>query len=208
MSKKWKIGLDFDNVLADTTKTYLQIYNKLTNHHYVVNDITDYEMSVLPKEDKELLSKIWFLDELWENIQPIKESQKYVSKILAGCNCELYVVTASHYEMAKAKGQFLEKYFPFIPTENLIIAHEKRMINIDILIDDNIINIKPPVPYYWLLFNQPWNQDKKYDSHRVFNWEQVYNFVMSYINNEKYVTSCIAVEKTIDCYACLKCKNI
>ena len=181
MSKKWKIGLDFDNVLANTTETYLKIYNNLTNHNYTVDDIYDYDMSILPAKDKELLNKIWFYDELWDNIEPVVGSQKYTQLIALNCNCELYVVTASHYEMAKAKGKFLEKYFPFISTKNLIIAHEKRMVNVDILVDDNIINIEPPVEYRCFLFDQPWNQDARYDRERVKNWRQACGSVINYI---------------------------
>lgn len=55
-----KIGIDFDNVLANSTSVYLELFNKLVSTNYKLNDIRDYNIcKILPNKYDNLVRKLW-----------------------------------------------------------------------------------------------------------------------------------------------------
>ena len=75
-----KIGIDFDNVLANSTSVYLELFNKLVSTNYKLNDIRDYNIcKILPNKYDNLVRKLWQDKSIWDNIQPLSDSQTYTS---------------------------------------------------------------------------------------------------------------------------------
>ena len=81
--------------------------------------------------------------------------------------------------MQKIKIEWLLKHYPFLNEKNVIISHNKQIINVDLLVDDfegNLINGH----YSKILLDYPWNRninDKEHGILRVHNWKEVYKAV-------------------------------
>lgn len=175
-----KIGIDFDNILSNTTCTYLDLFNKLVSTNYTINDIRDWDMrKVLPEKYKYLIETLWRYRELWENIKPLSESQVYVN--LLAKEHEVYIVTATDLQVADYKFSWLWKNYPFLDKDKVIITKYKQLIDLDVLIDDyqgNLIGGK----YKGILFTYPWNEDFNAEQNniiRVRNWTEAYKAIQS-----------------------------
>lgn len=172
-----KIGIDFDNILSNTTETYINLYNKITNSNYEMKDITDYNMSIfLPINHKKIINDLWLNNELWDNIKPIEDSQKYIEMLSK--EHELYIITATNIENANIKYKWIRKNYPYINPKNFIVCNDKQMVNVNIMIDDCIDNLSNST-YKGVLLDYPWNQCKCLDNNivRVYNWEQIYEVI-------------------------------
>ena len=91
---------------------------------------------------------------------------------------EVYIATASDVRNMKWKEELLQKYFPFVPTNNLIRIHNKAMLNVDVLIEDNLDTLKSSLAERVCL-NQPWNiddgADYVYGIYRAHCWSDIIN---------------------------------
>jgi 5'(3')-deoxyribonucleotidase len=181
---KIKVGIDFDSVLVDTMTNYCNLLERFTGFRLNQKDITAYDVTkFIPKQYHELANEIWKMPKLYNDIKPIQDSQEYIEKLYKDNNVELYVVTVADGEILYAKFRTILNLFPWIKPENIIFTHNKQMIDLDVLIDDNpdyLIGGK----YYKILFNQPWNKDfeitvNKYITDRVNNWKEVCQWVRS-----------------------------
>lgn len=175
-----KIGIDFDNILSNTTSAYLDLFNKLVSTNYTMEDIRDWDMrKVLPEKYKYLIETLWNNKELWDNIKPLNESQIYVN--LLSKEHEVYIVTATGLQTVDNKFSWLWKNYPFLDKDKFIIANDKTMIDLDVLIDDyqnNLLGGK----YKGILFTYPWNEDfnaEQNDIIRVRNWTEAYKVIQS-----------------------------
>lgn len=173
-----KIGIDFDNVLANSTSVYLELFNKLVSTNYKLNDIRDYNIcKILPNKYDNLVRRLWQDKFIWDNIQPLSDSQTYTS--LLAKKHELYVITASTPSVIDWKFNWLKKNYPFLKEENFIVIRDKQLINIDVLIDDYEINLING-NYKGILLNKPWNEDfneSEYNISRANNWEEIYQII-------------------------------
>lgn len=73
----------------------------------------------------------------------------------------------------------IERFFPFIDWEHIIIATNKQMIKCDVLVDDGPHNLRFG-EYIPILFDANHNKSFKnedYGIQRVYNWEQAYNLI-------------------------------
>ena len=52
---------------------------------------------------------------------------------------QVFIATATDAKNLVWKEELLEKFFPFIPKENVIKIHKKELLKLDVLIDDEIL---------------------------------------------------------------------
>lgn len=175
-----KIALDFDETLFPTMEKVLEIYNRRHNTNVGLSNITEYNLyeNFSAGVADELLDL--FIDKnVYENLQPYKGAARTI-KTLIECGYEIYVATSTDVRNLEWKEQLLQKHFPFIPKGNLIRINNKSLLNVDILIDDKIDNLKS-IFADRICFNQPWNQDTDtdyaYNVYRVHHWGEIINVV-------------------------------
>ena len=117
--------------------------------------------------------------ELWANLQPMEGAVEYLKK-LKNDGHVVTLVTAAHPDTVLDKWKFINRNFPYISFNDIIIAHQKQLIMGNVLIDDKPENLLNGF-YYGLLMDAPHNQnfdETQYDHiTRVHNWEEVYNEV-------------------------------
>lgn len=177
IGKKYKIGIDLDCVLSDTTQQVVNLYNYYTGENLTLEDITEWDFGkIIPPKYKNLIFDLFFNDKLWQNIKPLKNSEDIMFQLCMERMYDIYIITATYPQNAKVKIDWLMKNYPAIDIKNIIIAHNKQMIDVDLLVDDyekNLIGGN----YSKILLDYPWNRninDKEHGILRVRNWNEIY----------------------------------
>jgi 5'(3')-deoxyribonucleotidase len=98
------------------------------------------------------------------------------------------VTTSTDVRNMEWKEELLQKYFPFIPKKNLIRIYNKALLNMDVIMDDKIDNLKSTFADR-VCFNQPWNIDDDadyvYSIYRIHHWGEIVNIINSIERKEK-----------------------
>lgn len=176
----FKIGVDFDSTLFPTMERVLEIYNKHHNTSIELKQITTYNLyDSLSNDVADELIELFIKKDTYSFLQPYKSAVKAV-KALTEHGHEIYVATSTDVKNMEWKEELLQKHFPFIPKKNLIRIHNKALLNVDVLIEDNLDNLKSTFADR-VCFNQPWNQDKDadwvYNISRIHHWGEIINVI-------------------------------
>lgn len=158
------IAVDFDGVLSNTIKRWIQIFNKDYSEKYKLqlsyNKITEfnfYKMYNISHDDSRQIFQT-----CWEQLGVLEPTEFMLSqktKTLSELYDGLDIVTANNSINKKYLEKFLQKYK--IKYDNIVFSENKEELNYDLFIDDSPINAKKIFSYGKpiLLYNQPWNQD-------------------------------------------------
>lgn len=175
-----KIAIDFDSTLFPTLEKVLELYNKRHNTNVELSQITSYNFydnfeSAVADEFLELFVE----KSVYDNLQPYKGAVKAV-KTLIEQGHEIYIATSTDVRNMEWKEKLLRKHFPFIPKDNLIRIHNKSLLNIDVLVEDNLSNLKS-IFADRICFNQSWNIDEDddyvYSIYRFHHWGEINNII-------------------------------
>jgi 5'(3')-deoxyribonucleotidase len=174
------ITIDFDETLFPTLEKVIEIYNQRNNTTVSLDQINTY--SLYESLDCSVADKILelFCDrEVYDSLQPYQGAIA-VTKTLIDKGHEIYIATATDVKNLIWKENLLQKYFPFIPKNNLIRIHQKKLLQTDVLIEDNLTNLINSFSER-ICFNQLWNQsttkDYAYDITRVYSWNDVIDVI-------------------------------
>jgi 5'(3')-deoxyribonucleotidase len=174
------IAIDFDSTLFPTMEKVLEIYNERHSTNIELSQHTTYSFHdcFLSEIADELLG-IFVEKDVYDNLQPYKGAARAI-RFLMDRGHEVYIATASDVRNMEWKEELLQKYFPFIPKNNLIRIYNKSMLNIDMLIEDNLDNLKNTLAER-VCFNQPWNVDDGadyvYGIYRIHHWGEIINII-------------------------------
>ena len=175
-----KIAIDFDSTLFPTLEKVLDIYNNRHTTNISLSQIVTYSLhESLGNNIADELLNIFVDQNVYTNLHPYSNSIKTV-KYLIEHGHEIYIATSSDIENLKWKEQLLQKYFPFIPKKNLICIHNKSLLSVDVMIEDNMENLIQTFAER-ICFDQPWNSNKEkdyvYSISRAYNWSDVINII-------------------------------
>lgn len=173
--------IDIDDVLIDLLPAWVAWLNERYNKNVDYTKINQWDMMAFYP----LLSRREVFAPLgdmlfWSTVKPKKDAEKYLKMtIKQGFHC--YLCSATHYETIEPKYKLvINKYFPFISWDDIIITSHKEMVNGDILIDDglhNLINFEG----VQVIFDAPHNQidykSQHYDTYRVSSWKEIYELL-------------------------------
>lgn len=175
-----KIAIDFDCTLFPTVESVIEVYNRRYNDNISIDQLTKY--SLYDSLDKDVADKMFdiFRDkETYENLKPYEYAVEAV-KQLVNKGHEIFIATATDIASIGWKANLLQKYFPFIPKNNLIRINHKHLLKVDIIIDDYLVNLTDSSAEK-ICFNHVWNRDKdidkKYNIHRVYAWNDVLDII-------------------------------
>jgi 5'(3')-deoxyribonucleotidase len=174
------IGIDFDDTLFPTLEKVLDIYNRRYNDTLSLSQITAYNFyDCLSATVADKLLELFVDKEVYNNLQPYKGAVRAV-KTLIEQGHEVYVATATDVRNMEWKEELLQKYFPFIPKKNLIRIHNKTLLNVDVLVEDNLDTLKSTFADR-VCFNQTWNineeTDYVYDISRIIHLGELVNTI-------------------------------
>jgi 5'(3')-deoxyribonucleotidase len=174
------IVCDVDCVLNDLVSKTVQLYNARSGRNITVDDITTYQFSeCLNQEDADGINALFDEKELWDSLSPLAGSQDGLKRLMKRGN-QVYLATATNPKNFAWKVDWLSKYFPFIPSDNVIRIMHKGLLKADVLIDDCIDNLKDSYAERVCL-DAPWNRDENkdfvYSIRRAYNWSDIVNIV-------------------------------
>ena len=174
------IAIDFDSTLFPTLEKAIEIFNSRHNMNLDVTQITAYNLhECLESDVADALLELFCDKEVYDDLQPYKGSVKAI-KTLVERGHEVYIATATSVKNLEWKEQLLQKYFPFIPKNNLIRIHDKHLLSVDVLVEDNMDNLVATFAER-ICFDRPWNQNKEkdyvYSIFRIRNWGEIYNII-------------------------------
>lgn len=175
-----RILIDMDDVLTTCVSVWIEYLNSKTGKHATPSDITDWEIKRFYPEltDEELFCPLE-MEEFWEKVTPLKDSVSCV-KQLQDCDNDIVVVSASYPTSYKYKIRVLNEFFPFIPMDHIVVAHDKSFINGDVLVDDKPENLINSNCRYGVLFTAPHNKSFVTDNKKIFRantWEEAYKLI-------------------------------
>ena len=177
-----KIAIDFDGVLFPTMEHVVELYNRKHNTSFDVSQITTYNLhDSFPAEVADELIEFFVDKDVYSSLQPYKGSIRAV-KTLVEQGHEIYIATSTDVRNMEWKEELLQKHFPFIPKNNLLRIHNKGLLNVDVLIEDKLDNLKNTFAY-GVCFDQPWNQDSDadyvYGLYRIHHWGEINNVIQN-----------------------------
>lgn len=183
-----RIAIDFDSTLFPTVEKVIEIYNERNSTTINVSQITAYNLyDCFPEDVADELVSLFVDKAIYNSLQPYKGSVKAVQS-LVNKGHEIIIATATDVRNLEWKEKLLQRYFPFIPKENLIRIHNKKLLNVDVLVEDKLDNLTQTFAER-ICFNQPWNHDKNadyaYSIYRINNWGEINNIIQSIERKEK-----------------------
>ena len=174
------IAVDFDETLFPTLERVIETYNKRNDATFDLSQITTYNLyECLDASVADKFLDLFLEKEVYDNLQPYKGAVRTI-KNLVDQGHEIYIATATNVKNLEWKEQLLQRYFPFIPKNNLIRIHNKKLINVDVFIEDSLDNLTQTFAER-ICLDQPWNQDEDkdyvYSIYRVHHWGEVINII-------------------------------
>lgn len=175
-----KIAIDFDDTLFPTVDRVIELYNKQHNSHIEFERITTYNLSdSLGAEIADELLELFVAKTTYDCLQPYKGAARSI-KTLVEQGHEVFVATSTDVRNMEWKEELLQKYLPFIPKNNLIRIHNKALLNVDVLIEDKLENLKSTFADR-ICFDQAWNRDDNadfaYSIYRIHHWGELNNII-------------------------------
>lgn len=177
--------VDLDDTLEDFCPAWINKLNEKYGGNYSLDDVKDWEISnIYPNLTKEEKLSVLYEPGFWDTVKPKEGAQHYL-KLLQDERYDIFIVTATDYRTVKEKVEkVIDKYFPFINHDHIVISFHKYLLNGDVLIDDNVNNLKDG-NYIKILFTAPHN--KSYEAvwpytyiYRVNSWEECYQLIKKF----------------------------
>lgn len=140
------IACDVDNVLADLYVEWLRRYNLDYNDSLKPEGIHQWDITQAVKQEcgHKIFDYLMHPD-LYDLVPLVEFAQEGVAQ-LREWGYRVVFVTSCTKNMADQKWEWLERFGFLEPTKmqhaDLILAHDKSLINADLLIDDHVGNFK------------------------------------------------------------------
>lgn len=183
-----RIAIDFDSTLFPTMEKVIEIYNKRHDACIDISKITEYNLhDNFPADIADELIELFVEKEVYDGLQPYKGAVRAI-KTLIEQGHEIYIATSTDLRNMEWKEELLQKHLPFIPKKNLIRIHNKSLLNVDVMIEDKLDNLKGTFADR-VCFNQPWNIDDDadyvYSISRIHHWGEIINIINNLERKDK-----------------------
>lgn len=171
---KKNIGCDLDDCIWDLISPLVSNYNENYSQELRIDQIQQWNISqyLYDKDEKKFFAPM-YEPKFWDFVFPFADAYQYLMILNKYTN--LYIVTATFFEVAGIKMKRFCDLFPFVKREQIIITHDKQRVDVDLLIDDKFENLEGG-RYGKILFDRPHNQlqnEKSIGALRAKNWVDV-----------------------------------
>lgn len=171
--------IDIDSTITNFAEVLLKYLNEQYSTHYSINDITHWDWFTAT------FSNPWKpleLEKFWNEVQVMPEAISAI-KTLCDKGVKVYLVTASFFtDTLGLKIRNVLKAFDGVLTDrNVIVAQNKSLILGDVMIDDNIENLKTCRCPHKILFKQPWNSHKRTTFVSTDDWYSIPYMLQPYL---------------------------
>ncbi len=175
-SKQW-IGIDMDEVIADTLGELLDRYNRDFNAEVSKSDLTGRRFwELIPKEHQGHVIAYFEDGEIFADLPVFENSVEVIERLQS--KYEVFITTAAMEVPSSfnAKFRWLARHFPFIPSSHIVFCGDKSVLAVDFLIDDNARHFER-LQGEGILFTAPHNvNETRY--RRVDDWTAVHKMFL------------------------------
>jgi len=136
-SRRPRIALDMDGVMADTLKKYLQAYNQAFGEHLTLADIEGHELEdAVPPARAAAARALLLAPGFFRDVEVMPGCQEVVRELSQ--RYEVFVASAAMDVPTSFDDKFawLREHFPFIPPSHIVFCGDKSVLDVDYLIDD------------------------------------------------------------------------
>lgn len=137
---KKSIAIDMDNVIADVSLHYLDLYEKETGIRIPETALQGVpELEVFP--DKTAVIRYLHTPGFFRTVPLMSGAQEALKELQK--HFELYIVSAAMEfpQSLSEKKEWLAAHFPFISWRNIIFCGDKSIIGTDLMVDDHLKNL-------------------------------------------------------------------
>ena len=191
-----KIGIDIDNVISNFNEELLKefiIHDKQLRNTGIINKNADYITKGMFDWSEKELNGFYYsnIERIAKNLNVIENAPEYIKK-LREIGIEIYIISGrdngEYTEPYKLTTEWLNKYhieYDKIILTNAYNASDKAKIclenDISIMIDDSTSVCKDVTNcgITALLMDNPYNR-KTNDFIRVYNWKEIYLYILNY----------------------------
>ncbi|MGH9548343.1 MAG: 5' nucleotidase, NT5C type [Terriglobales bacterium] len=171
-SRRLRIAVDMDEVIADAFGKHLSQYNQRAGANLTAEMISKSGLAaLLPDESRADFNAIPHAPGFFADLEVIAGSQEALLELSR--HHDIYITSAA-MEVPSSfadKFQWMEKHFPFIPPGRIVFCGEKNIVNADVLIDDRSRHFKG-FRGTGILFTAPHNATEAAEL-RANNWSEV-----------------------------------
>lgn len=171
-SRRFRIAVDMDEVIADSFGKHLSLYNQRTGRNLTPELVASKGLkSLIPHDRWEEFAGIPHEEGFFADLELIEGSREALLELSR--NHDIYIASAAMEVPSSFAGKFewLQKHFAFIPTSQIVFCGDKNVVNADFLVDDRSRHFKE-FRGTGILFTAPHNAAET--GHlRANNWNDV-----------------------------------
>lgn len=136
-SRRLRIAVDMDEVIADAFSEHLRRYNQRTAAGLTEQTVVERGLRAsIPAGHREIFSKIPYEDGFFADLDVIEGSQEALAHLSQRHDV---FITSAAMEVPTSfddKFKWMERHFPFIPPSRIVFCGDKNIVRADVLIDD------------------------------------------------------------------------
>jgi 5'(3')-deoxyribonucleotidase/uncharacterized protein with PQ loop repeat len=171
-SRRVRIAIDMDEVIADSLGKHLRIYNQAFGAELTRADLVGRSLEeAVPASQAEAAEKLVATPGFFRDLELIEGSREVVLRLAE--RYEVFIATAAMEVPASFADKYawLREHFPFIPTSHLVFCGDKGVLDVDYLVDDTSRHFArfQGTP---ILFSAPHNRGEV-RFRRVENWAEM-----------------------------------
>lgn len=172
------IAIDIDDVMNNLCEAWCEWLDKKYHTNIKVSDVTEWDIcKFFPSLTKSQVFEPLTQESFWKTVKPKEGAVKYIKKLM-DYGFSIYLCSATDYRNVRMKYEiFIQKYFPYIKWEQVIITSHKEMINAQIFIDDNPDNLIRVKTWLRILMDAPHNRGCDTEKPRLLranDWKHIY----------------------------------
>jgi 5'-nucleotidase len=134
--KKLTIHIDMDGIVADCHQKWIERINKKLKKKFTVADIKDWDIGSLDPSNAGKIYQMIQKPMFFYDLEPLPGSQNAVKALQDMGHDVNFLTSPASPHSAMEKLLWIEKHFPFVNHKNVILTHQKHLVNGDVFIDD------------------------------------------------------------------------
>jgi 5'(3')-deoxyribonucleotidase len=167
-----RIGIDMDEVIADTLGEILERYNRDFGTVHSKADLMGKRFwETVPAEHRPKIREYFADGSIFEDLPVLEYSQEVMLELTK--RYEVFITTAAMEVPSSFSPKFrwLARHFPFLKPSHIVFCGDKSVLAVDYLIDDNVRHFER-LSGEGIVFTAPHNvQETRW--RRVSNWLEV-----------------------------------
>ena len=171
-SRRLRIAVDMDEVIADSFSKHLRLYNQLVGANLTKEVVSKKGLgAVIPHDRRDQFAAIPHGEGFFNDLEVIEGSQEALLELSR--HHDIFIASAAMDVPTSfdAKYKWLQKHFAFIPTNRIVFCGDKNIVDADILVDDRSRHFAD-FRGTGILFTAPHNASESAEL-RADNWNDV-----------------------------------